>query len=61
MIFGIDSSLSHANNHKNSFLVLGKGPTSGINGSSNSPEKKFIVIFSKSNAKYCLNLHSNSN
>ena len=34
VIFGVDnSSSSHADNRKNSFLVLGVGPTDGINGS----------------------------
>ena len=33
MIFGVDNTLSsHADNHKNNLLVLGEGPTCGING-----------------------------
>ena len=28
-----NSSLTHADNHKNNFLILGEGPTYGINGS----------------------------
>ena len=46
--FGVDnSSSSHADNPKNNFSVLGKGPTFGINGRLGSPEKKFSINFSK--------------
>ena len=32
VIFGVDNSLSsHTDNQKNNFLVLGEGPTDGIN------------------------------
>ena len=48
--FGVDnSSPSHADNHKNNFLVLGEGPTFGINESFGLPEKKFSINFSKQN------------
>ena len=41
IIFDVDDSLSsHSANRKNNFLLLGKGPTYGINGSCGSPEKK---------------------
>ena len=40
IIFGGDnSSLPYIGNLKNNFLILGKGPTFGINGSFVSPEK----------------------
>ena len=46
-IFGVDnSSSSHANNRKNNYLMLGEGPTSGINESFGSPEKNFSIHFS---------------
>ena len=39
VIFAVDnSSSSHTDNHKNNFLVLGEGPTYGINRSFGSPE-----------------------
>ena len=39
--FGVDNSLSsQADNRKNNFLILGEGPTYGINKSFGSPEKK---------------------
>ena len=41
VIFEIDnSSSSHSDSRKNNFLVLGGGPTYGINGSFGSPGKK---------------------
>ena len=62
IVFGVDnSSSSHADNRKNNFLVLGEGPTFGINGSSGSPEKNFSINFSKLNTKLCLSLHYNAN
>ena len=45
VIFGADSSSSsHADNHKNNFLVLGEGLTQ-INGSVGAAEKKFNINF----------------
>ena len=41
------------------FLVLGEGPTFGINGSFGSPEKKFSINLSKANTNFCLSLHYN--
>ena len=39
-IFGVDnSSSSHADNHKNNFLMLGEGPTCGVHQSFGAPEK----------------------
>ena len=59
VIFGVDNSSSaHFDNRKNN-LILGEGPTFGINGSFGSPEKKFEINFSKVNTKFCLSLHYN--
>ena len=52
---------SHVDNHKNNFLILGLGPTYGINGISGSAEKNFSVNFTKSNTKFCQSLHYNAN
>ena len=60
VIFVADnSSSSHANSCKNNFLLLGEGPSDGINGSFGSLEKTFCIDFSKANAKCCLSLHYN--
>ena len=51
IIFCVDnnSSSSHADNHKNNFLVLDEGPSFGINGKFGSPEKKISINFRKAN------------
>ena len=61
IIFGVDSrSSSHVDNRKNNFLILDLGPTYGINGRFGSVEKKFSINFTKSNTKFYLSLHNNS-
>ena len=58
VIFGVNNSLSsYSDTRKNDFLILGKGPTYGINGSFESPEKKINISFTKANKKLCLSLH----
>ena len=54
-----NSSSSHSDSPKNNFLILGEGPTFGINRCFGAPEKEFDVNFSKANAKFCLSLHYN--
>ena len=62
VIFSVDDcSSSHADNQKNNFLVLGEGPSYGIDGSFGSTEKKFNINFSNANTKYSLSLHYNIN
>ena len=56
-----DSSSSQADNSKNNVLVVGEGPTFGINRSFRSPDKKFSVHFNKTNTKFCSTLHFNAN
>ena len=61
IIFGVDNSLSsHFDNCKNIFLTLGEDPTYGSNGSFGSPEKMFIINFTKANTELCLSLHYNA-
>ena len=44
VIFGADNSSSpHSDNRKNNFLILGQGPTYGINENFGSSEEKFIT------------------
>ena len=53
VIFGVDnSSPSNTDNQKNSFLLLGEGPTQGINDSTGAAEKKFSINFSKASTKF---------
>ena len=43
--FGADSSSSsHSYNSKNNILILGEGPTFGINGIFGSPERKSLLL-----------------
>ena len=61
IIFSADNrSLSHSDNRKDDFLILGWGPPYGINGNLESPEKKFNIDFTKANTKICLSLHYNA-
>ena len=59
--FGADlsSSSSHANNQKNSILVLGKDFVQEINGTTIYAEKLYKINFTEKNKKICLNLHNN--
>ena len=46
------SSLFHTYNCNNKLLVLGEGPTYGVNRNFGVPEKKFIINFSKARTKF---------
>ena len=60
IIFVVDSSSSsHVNSRKNDFLILGLGPTYGINEKFVSAEKRISINFTKSNRKFCVSLHFN--
>ena len=55
IIFDVDNSSSfHSDNRKNNFLVLGEGPSFGINGSFRLPEKRFSINFTKANSRFFL-------
>ena len=61
IIFGADnSSWSPADNRKNSFLVLGEGPTLGIKGSFYSSWKTCSKVFRKANTNFSSCLHYNT-
>ena len=48
VIFGVDDSQrSHTDNRKNNFLVLGEGPTDGINDGTDVAGKKVVLILVK--------------
>ena len=52
--------VSQVDNRKNNFLILGLGPTYGINGSFDSPEKKISINFTKVNTKFCLHYNDDN-
>ena len=47
------SSLVHANNENKDILVLGEGPTQGLNDNTISAEAKYSINFAQSGKKLC--------
>ena len=59
VIFGVDMiSSTKINNGKKDVLVLGKGPTQGLEHTL-SAEKIYSINFTENNKKICLTLHYN--
>ena len=52
------SSSSHIGNKKKDILILGKGPTQGLQHTL-AAEKLYSINFNKENTKFCLSLHYN--
>ena len=60
IIFGVDMGSSvHDDNKKKNILILGEGPTQGLDGTTLSAEKKYSINFTVSTRKFCLSLHYN--
>ena len=59
LIFGADmSSSAHIDNKKKDILVLGIGPTQGLEHTLTA-EKMYSINFTEKNKKFCLSLHYN--
>ena len=59
IIFGVDMSSSvHVDNKKKDILILGKGPTQGLEDTQTA-EKMYSVNFTMTKKKFCLSLHFN--
>ena len=59
IIFGVDmSSSAHIDNKKKDILILGKGPTQGLEHTL-SAEKMYSINFTVTKKKFCLSLHYN--
>ena len=57
--FGVDmSSSTKIDNRKKDILILGKGPTQGLEHTL-SAEKMHSINFTEHNKKFCLSLHYN--
>ena len=57
LIFGVDmSSSAHINNNKKDILVLGKGPTQGLEHTLTS-EKMYSINFTVTKKNFFLSLH----
>ena len=52
------SSSPHIDNKKKDILVLGKGPTQGLE-STFTTEKMYSINFTLTKSKFCLSLHYN--
>ena len=59
IIFGVDiSSSAHVDNKKKDILILGKGPTQGLEHRLTA-EKMYSINFTVTKKKFCLSLHFN--
>ena len=59
LIFGEDTSSSiHIDNKKKDILVLGRGPTQGLE-STLTAEKMYSINFTTTKKRFCLSLHYN--
>ena len=59
LIFGVDMSFStHIDNKKKEILLLGKGPTQGLEHTLTA-EKMYSINFTVGKKKFCLSLHYN--
>ena len=60
IISGVDVTSSvHVDNKKNDILIVGKGPTQGLDGSILTAQKLYSINFTENNKKFCLCLHCN--
>ena len=60
ILFGVDMSSSvHIDNKKKDSLILGFGPTQGLDDTKLTAEVQYSINFASSNRKFCLSLHYN--
>ena len=58
--FGVNMCSSmYIDNNKKDILILGKGPTQGLNDTTLTAKAQYSINFSISNRKFCLSLHYN--
>ena len=53
------SSSVHADSKKKDTLILGEGPPRGLDGTTLTAEKKYLINFTENNKKFCLRLYYN--
>ena len=59
IFFWVDmSSSAHVDNNEKDILILGKGPTQGLEHTLTA-EKMYSIHFTVTNKKFCLSLHYN--
>ena len=60
IIFGADmSSFIHVDNKKKDILILGEGPAQGLDSTTLTAEKKYLIDFTENNKNFCLSLNYN--
>ena len=60
IVFGVDmSSSAHIDNKGKDIVILGEGPTKGLDDTTLTVEAKYLINFSRSQRKFCLSLHYN--
>ena len=60
IIFGVDTSYAtHVHNKKKGILILGEGPTLGLDGTKLTSEKMYSVKFTENKKTFCLSFHYN--
>ena len=58
--FGPDMSSSlHIDNNNNDILILGEGPTQGLNDTTLTTEAKYPINFTQPRKRFVLSLHYN--
>ena len=60
LMFGDDLRTSmHIDNKEKYILIIGKGPTQGLDDTTLTVVAQYSINFSRSNRKFCLSLHYN--
>ena len=60
IIFGVDMSSSvHIDNKSKDILILGEGPTQGLDGTTLTAEARYLINFTQSGKRFVLSLHYN--
>ena len=49
----------HVDNKKKDILILGEGPTQGLDDTALTAERKYSINFAVTRKKFCLSLHYN--
>ena len=58
IIFAVDMSSSvYIDNKKKDILILGEGPTQGLDGTTLTAEKIYLISFTATRKKFCLSLY----
>ena len=60
IIFGVDLiSYVHIDNKNKDILILGEGPTQGLNDTTLTAEARYPINFTQPNKRFVLSLHYN--